>query len=162
MLNEQGLPTGGKKSISIATSPNNKLKNRFANICVCKSLYQYIIVTDILAVKLVSATCIDDDDRVVLKPLDKYESDYVNASYVDVSTQPLVSACTYTFPLYLGIHYTKEVHCHSRYVLHVCVSKSFGLPLIRSTAKDCGGFVEASVAGESPHHRDDHQPAGGD
>ena len=27
----------------------------------------------------------DDDDRVVLKPLAQYDSDYVNASYVDVS-----------------------------------------------------------------------------
>ena len=54
---------------------------------------------------------IDDDNRVVLKPLDKYESDYVNASYVDVSTNINAASgvriyfmLTYTFPLYLGIH----------------------------------------------------------
>ena len=60
---------------------------------------------------------IDDDNRVVLKPLDEYESDYINASYVDVSTNAAsgVRMFTYTFCLYLGIHYTKEVHCHSRY-----------------------------------------------
>ena len=91
MLNKQGLPTGGNKSISIATSPDNKWKNRFANIHVCKSLNQYIATGIFLIVKFVLCyICIDDDNRVVLKPLDKYESDYVNASYVDVSTKPLV------------------------------------------------------------------------
>ena len=33
-------------------------------------------------------TCADDDNRIVLQPIDHYESDYVNASYVDVSTHP--------------------------------------------------------------------------
>ena len=30
-------------------------------------------------------SCVDDDNRVVLKPVNQYDSDYVNASYVDVS-----------------------------------------------------------------------------
>ena len=33
--------------------------------------------------------CTDDDNRVVLKTVDQYKSDYVNASYVDVSTHRL-------------------------------------------------------------------------
>ena len=39
---------------------------------------------------MTSQTCADDDNRVVLKPVDQYETDYVNASYIDVSTQPLI------------------------------------------------------------------------
>ncbi|CAI8054765.1 Receptor-type tyrosine-protein phosphatase S, partial [Geodia barretti] len=55
----EGLPTYADKPVTVATTPDNKLKNRFANICVY------------------------DDNRVVLNPLAKYDSDYVNASYVD-------------------------------------------------------------------------------
>ena len=32
----QSLPKGDDRPVSIATTPSNKLKNRFANICVCK------------------------------------------------------------------------------------------------------------------------------
>ena len=39
-------------------------------------------------------TCADDDNRIVLQPIDQHESDYVNASYVDVSTHPLAYALT--------------------------------------------------------------------
>ena len=60
-------------------------------------------------------TCADDDNRIVLKPIDQHESDYVNASYVDVSTHPLAySLIVYTPFHYPGSHHTKEVHCHSR------------------------------------------------
>ena len=37
---------------------------------------------------MVSLSCTDDDNRVVLRPLEGHEdcqSDYINASYVDVS-----------------------------------------------------------------------------
>ena len=37
---------------------------------------------------MVSLSCIDDDNRVVLRPLEGHEdcqSDYINASYVNVS-----------------------------------------------------------------------------
>ena len=67
--------------------------------------------------------------------------------------------------MYIHLHTTprKFIATQGTYILsYMCELKPFGLPLVRSTAKDCGGFLEASVAGESPHHRDDHQPGGGD
>ena len=80
----QGLSNGGYKSTVIATSPANKKKNRFANICVCELLHNHYLYFN----RVDFQTCADDDNRIVLKPIDQYESDYVNASYVDVSMQP--------------------------------------------------------------------------
>ena len=43
--------------------------------------------------------CVDDDNRVVLRPTDQYQSDYVNASYIDVSiyTHTLMYTCGYMY-----------------------------------------------------------------
>ena len=47
----QSLYTGEDKSISIATDPKNRRKNRFANICVCKQQSCYTtLATSILSV----------------------------------------------------------------------------------------------------------------
>ena len=79
----QSLYDGKDKSITIAARADNWLKNRFVNVCVCKCS------------RVASVVCVaweplltDDDNRVVLRPLEGHEdcqSDYINASYVDVS-----------------------------------------------------------------------------
>ena len=65
---------------------------------------------------------------MVLKPFDKYESDYVNASYVDVSTQPLSVRIYFMYihlpslprdTLHQGSSLPLKVHTHL--TLHVCV-----------------------------------------
>ncbi|CAI8024474.1 Receptor-type tyrosine-protein phosphatase alpha [Geodia barretti] len=87
----QSLYDGEGKTIAIATNSENRLKNRFGNICVY------------------------DDHRVILKPLPGHpdcQSDYINASYVGgfskagrfLSTQGLSqvtrnSKCSPTAPL---------------------------------------------------------------
>ena len=66
---------------------NNRKKNRFANISACK----------LLAISLFTALLMespgtnvsfntDDYNRVILNKLEEGDSDYINASYVDVST----------------------------------------------------------------------------
>ena len=111
---------------------------------------------------------VDDDNRVVLKPLDEYESDYVNASYVDVSTNSASSFCENILDVHIHLLPLPRDTLHKGSSLPLKVHTSYPtyvhtvILVIRSAAKDCGGFLEASVAGESPHHRDDHQPGGGD
>ena len=87
----QRLPTCGDKSTTTATSPDNKLKNRFANICVCELFNLFSLFFSILNknFKFPPNLYPDDDNRVVLRPLAQYDSDYVNASYVDVSLSPV-------------------------------------------------------------------------
>ena len=58
---------------------------------------------------------IDDDNRVVLQPIEGYEHDFINASYVDVS----VAGDSYRLRIrvcysLIGLQLRKEVHCLSR------------------------------------------------
>ena len=46
----------------------------------------------------------DDDNRVILAPIDEYDSDYVNASYIDVSTPTHTHTHTHTHTLYVHMN----------------------------------------------------------
>ena len=65
---------------------NNRKKNRFANISACKLLAIYSFAYEKSRNKcLFSHLNTDDDNRVILNKLEEGDSDYINASYVDVS-----------------------------------------------------------------------------
>ena len=60
----------------------------------------------------------DDDNRVVLEPMEDLTNEYINASYVDVSLQTFMqNTCKHVFCPTLGLFSTKKVHCSSRYSL---------------------------------------------
>ena len=71
---------------------NNRKKNRFANISACKLLAISLFTTLLMETMnspgtkgLFSHLNTDDDNRVILNNLEEADSDYINASYVDVS-----------------------------------------------------------------------------
>ena len=81
----QSLTDGEGKSISIGKSQQNRKKNCFGNISACKN-------TSATSLKYTHTTyfgvlCIDDNNRVILNALEGYRNDYINASYMDVSTE---------------------------------------------------------------------------
>ena len=59
----------------------------------------------------------DDDNRVVLQPVEGHEHDFVNASYVDVSTaiEGLHQLGINVSILSLGIQLREKIHCLPRY-----------------------------------------------
>lgn len=63
---------------SIGSTAVNKMKNRFANIIVCKYMRQ-------MNNQLHMCEYVDDSNRVVLVPTGGYTNEYINASPVDVS-----------------------------------------------------------------------------
>ena len=69
---------------------NNRKKNRFANISACKLLAISLFTTLLMETMISPGTNVsfntDDDNRVILNKLEKGDSDYINANYVDVST----------------------------------------------------------------------------
>ena len=67
--------------MAIARSPENKKKNRFANIPVC----EFVSCLHLHFNKSWFIT--DDDNRVILEPMEDLTNEYINASYVDVSPQ---------------------------------------------------------------------------
>ena len=68
---------------------NNREKNRFANISACKllAIYSFAYGNNEKSRNkcLFSHLNTDDDNRVILNKLEEGDSDYINASYVDVS-----------------------------------------------------------------------------
>ena len=69
---------------------NNRKKNRFANISACKllaiSLFTALLMETMNSPGTYFSFNTDDDNRVILNKLEEGDSDYINASYVDVST----------------------------------------------------------------------------
>ena len=69
--------------MEIAKLPKNSIKNRYANIYGCKLLYMCIVFKSQVYFLFVYI-CTDDESRVMLHRNSESESDYINASYIDV------------------------------------------------------------------------------
>ena len=89
--NLQLLKDGEGKSVTVATSSENRIKNRLSNISACN----YPLTTDCMQLShyyYLCSLCTDDDNRVVLKAMEGHSNDYINASYVDVSYKTTISS----------------------------------------------------------------------
>ena len=75
----------------------------------------------VLCVNLQQFNHADDDHRISLVPLTnfpEYQNDYINASYVDVSTALMIHSGSHShvhLPHALGIFSGKQVYCITRY-----------------------------------------------
>ena len=100
---------------------------------------------------------------MILKPVEGYKSDYINASFVDVSFLRIV---VMNIPLTIILPSTQGYLLLRQYIgtqgmYTLCVDSKYWMNediywLHRSPVQDCGGLLEDGVAGESSLHCDDH------
>ena len=81
----QSIPTAPLAAYDVSKMPCNLPKNRFENIFPCEEVY--VVITLLLMNCCLAPLCsADDTSRVVLSTIpSKVGSDYINASYIDVS-----------------------------------------------------------------------------
>ena len=83
---EKSCPPEDSFDCSVARLPDNMRKNRFPNLLPCEYRLSYIQCIWCYA----SILCVADADRVVLST-DHDQPDYINACFLDVSSNSAVS-----------------------------------------------------------------------